>query len=171
VILPDEWSRQACIVYDVAEPEHWFDAIPEFKTEKRRREWLLSRIAEKELRKRGVTGDYVSYSHSREFGAAAIGESPIGIDVEVVRTVPSNAAHLFLTAEEEAQAARCEIDDVLLHFWAAKEARWKQLGGAIPTLKRVPLLLVAELEDGLLFDYVLTQLIGEIVVALTRPIS
>jgi hypothetical protein len=40
-------------------------------------------------------------------------------------------------------------------------------------LKKVPLVLVAELTNGLLFDYARTELIGEIVVAVaaTRPTS
>lgn len=174
--LPDDWSQRACIVRDVEQPERWFSpdelaVVALFRNEKRRREWMFSRIAEKELRRRGATGLHVSYSHSGPFGAAAIGESPIGIDVELVRAIKPRAAHLFLSDEEEKSVRQCIFPHALLHFWSAKEARWKQFGGSIPTLRKVPLTLVDVRADGLLFDSVETIAMGDVVVALTRPTS
>lgn len=175
-MLPDAWRSRACVVYDIGTPETWFTPaelaiIHLFKSEKRRRERMLSRIAEKTLRKRGARGQYVSYSHSGAYGAAGIGEHPIGVDVEVVREIAPRAAHLFLTEREEADAQRCPIANALLHFWSAKEAAWKQLGGSLPTLRRVPLRLLDTGEDGLTFDVVETRRIDDVIVALTRPTS
>jgi hypothetical protein len=150
-------------VYDIAEPERWFDALPDFKTEKRRREWMLSRIAEKILQPKG----FVSYSHSRGYGAAAVDDQPIGIDVEVVRALSLGAAHLFLSDAEERAAAECAIPNALLHFWSAKEARWKQLGGSVPTLKKVPIEIVQVREDGIHFDVAETVRINDLVIALS----
>ena len=131
---------------------------------------MLSRIAERRLPNRLC----VSYSHSKGYGAAAVGDEPVGIDVEVVRELSPGTAHLFLAVDEEAAAARCGLAHALLHFWSAKEARWKQLGGTVPTLKRVPIRVVRVREDGIDFDCVETVRVGEVVVALagvTRPTS
>jgi len=175
-MLPEAWRSRACVVYDISTPETWFAPaelaiVAAFKSEKRRHERMLSRIAEKTLRKRGAQGEYVSFSHSGGYGAAAIGEHPIGVDVEVIREIAPRAAHLFLSAGEEAEAQRCTIANALLHFWSAKEAAWKQLGGALPTLKRVPLRLLDAADFGLTFDVVETRRIDGVIVALTRPTS
>jgi phosphopantetheinyl transferase (holo-ACP synthase) len=176
VPLPDAWDLRACVLAEVEDPRQWFSAeelaiVDVFPREKRREEWMLSRIAEKELRRRGAHGSSVSYSHRRPYGAAAVGEAPIGIDVEIARDIRPDSARFFLTDDEAADARRCSIDRALLHFWCAKEAAWKQRGGALPTLKRVPLRLLHETEQGLLFDMVETVAVGEVVVALTRPTS
>ena len=62
---------------------------------------------------------------------------------------------------------RCTIAHALLHFWCAKEAAWKARGGALPTLKRVPLRLVAESARGLQFDEAETYAVDDVVVALS----
>jgi phosphopantetheinyl transferase len=131
---------------------------------------MLSRIAEKELRRRGARGAHVSYSHRGPYGAAAVGEAPVGIDVELAREIRPDSARFFLTEDETADARRCAIDRPLLHFWCAKEAAWKQHVGRVlnpsPTLKHVPLRLLEESARGLLFDVVETVAIGDLVVAL-----
>ena len=132
---------------------------------------MASRIAEKEVRLRGARGACVSYSHSGAYGAAAVDETPVGIDVEVVREIRTESARFFLSDAEVADAAGCSIDRALLHFWCAKEAAWKQRGGTLPTLKRVPLRLLRESGEGLLFDCAETFASGDVVVALTRPTS
>lgn len=172
VELPQSWRGRALIVRDIADPEEWFTSaelstIESFRLPKRRREWMLSRIAEKELRRRGARGGFVSFSHSGPLGAAAVSDAPIGIDIEVRRTVPAAAAHLFVTDDEAAAVDRCAISDALLHFWSAKEARWKQLGGTVATVKRVPLTLIQARSDGLTFNGVETFATTEIVAALT----
>ena len=166
-----ELGGRGLIVSDVADPETWFDAIPDFAKPKRRFEWMVSRIAEKELRKRGAIGEHVSFSHSGKYGAAAIDVQPIGIDVEVVREISENAAHLFLNDDEVETMQRNSIPNRMLHWWAAKEAAWKQRGGAVPTLKKLRLRLVSEAQGGLRFEEAETRAIGELIAALTRPTS
>lgn len=172
VPLPEAWRLRAMVVAEAGDPRAWFTAeelavVDGFPREKRREEWMLSRIAEKELRRRGARGEHVSYSHRGPYGAAAVGEEAVGIDVEIVREMRPDSARFFLTDAEAAGAQRCAIDRALLHFWCAKEAAWKQRGGALPTLKRVPLRFLAETERGLLFDSVETVASGDVVVALT----
>ena len=170
VPLPDEWS--ALVIAEVDDPRAWFTAeelaiVDAFPREKRREEWMLSRIAEKELRRRGARGAHVSYSHRGAYGAAAIGDAPVGIDVEIVREVRPDSARFFLSDAEAADAQRCAVDRALLHFWCAKEAAWKQRGGVLPTLKRVPLRLLSATDRGLRFDGVETFAIDDVVVAVS----
>ena len=178
--LPDAWVLRACVLAEVENPRQWFSAeelaiVDAFPREKRREEWMLSRIAEKELRRRGARGAHVSYSHRGPYGAAAVGEAPVGIDVEIARDIRPDSARFFLTDNETADVRRCAIDRALLHFWCAKEAAWKQHVGRVlnpsPTLKGVRLRLVSESGSGLLFDLVETIAVGDAIVALTRPTS
>jgi 4'-phosphopantetheinyl transferase EntD len=170
------WAGRAVIVRDIADAESWFDdeelaVIRAFVRTKRQQEWMLSRIAEKELRRNGASGDYVSFSHSGEYGAAAVDRQPVGIDIEVIREIPERAAHLFLTDGEIAVMQRCRIERRMLHFWSAKEALWKQRGGSVPTLRRVPLMLDSESAAGLRFQGVETVAIRDLVAAITLPTS
>jgi phosphopantetheinyl transferase (holo-ACP synthase) len=168
------WPGRAAIACDIADPESQFDeeeltVIRGFARAKRQREWMLSRIAEKELRRNGASGDYVSFSHSGKYGAAAIGTDALGIDIEVVREISENAAHLFLTDDEIEWMHNCRIAHRMLHFWSAKEALWKQRGGSVPTLRRVPLTFESESENGLRFRGVETVAIRELIAAITLP--
>jgi phosphopantetheinyl transferase (holo-ACP synthase) len=138
-----------------------------FPSEKRRREWVLSRTALQML----GPAPYSSLSHSGDYAAAAIGEAPVGVDVQVVRPLAERAAHLFLSEDEEMDLQRCTIPHRIIHFFCAKEAAWKARGGAIPTLKQIPLKLKEETATGLLFDSAATYATGDIVVAVTRPTS
>ena len=165
--LPEPWRDRALIVSDVADPQSQFESIPEFRTAKRAMEWMLSRIAEKELRRRGAAGAFVSYSHSGKYGAAAIDAKPVGIDVEMLRDIRESAAHLFLSDDEIAVMRRCTIALRMLHFWSAKEAAWKQLGGSVPTLKKLRLTLESESPSGLRFQNVETFAGEDFIAALT----
>ena len=174
VELPRSWRGRALIVTNVSNPESWFAPeeiaiVESFARPKRRAEWMISRIAEKELRRQGASGTFVSFSHSGGYGAAAVDARPIGIDVEVLREIKEAAAHLFLSDDEAAAMRRCTIDHRMLHFWSAKEAAWKQLGGTPSTLKRVPLELLSEEKDGLRFDRAETFATGNLIAALTLP--
>lgn len=174
VPLPYWWP--ALVIAEVGDPGAWLSedelaVAASFAREKRRSEWVLSRVAEKELRRRGARGPCASYSHRGPYGAAMVGESPVGIDVELVRALRPQSAHLFLSDGETADAQRCAIDHALLHFWCAKEAAWKQRGGATPTLKRVPLRLEREHARGLVFDLAETWAVDDVIVAVTRPTS
>jgi len=170
------WPGRALIACDIADPESQFDeeeltVIRGFARPKRRTEWMLSRIAEKELRRAGSSGDYVSFSHSGKYGAAAIDARPIGIDIETIGEISEDAGHLFLTDAEIESMRRCTIADRMLHFWSAKEALWKQHGGSVPTLRRVPVTLQSETESGLRFVGVETVAILDLVAAITLPTS
>jgi phosphopantetheinyl transferase len=161
-----------------------------FKLPKRREEWLLARYAAKRLAlQRGITGDpracsvarpmllvdgapvnwFVSISHSGPYAAAAVEREPVGVDIEVVRTLSEGTAHLFLSEEETEAMFGCTLEHRALHFWCAKEAAWKRRSEEFATLKQLPLTLVAQGENGLLFDAVETRVEGDVVVALTRP--
>jgi 4'-phosphopantetheinyl transferase EntD len=172
------WPDRAIVIRDVDDPESWLRAdelaiARAFTLEKRRREWMLARVAAKILAGRGglKPAPHVSFSHSGPWAAAAIDTAPIGIDVEVVRDISEHAARHFLTAEQTAQMESCTIPHRLIHFWCAKEAAWKQRGGAIPFLKGVPLTLERESTNALLFDTAETYAIDNVIVALTPPTS
>ena len=168
-------SAQAMVITAVDDAESFFTedelvTVRRFPLEKRRREWMLSRIAEKQLRRDGAVGNHVSFSHSADYGAAAVGNRPIGIDVEALRDLHEHAAHFFLTDDEARVMERCSLPHRLLHFWCAKEALWKQLGGAVPTLKRIPLRLRNENSTGLQFEGVET-VFSEVIIAVTTLLS
>lgn len=189
--LPIPWGDRAIVISEVTDPASWFsdrerEAIGALRLEKRREEWMLSRIAAKQLAiDRGICPDalsclledrrigswHVSLSHSGTYAAAAIDRSPIGIDVQVVRELKEPAAHLFLSDSEEEAMRSLTVPHRLLHFWCAKEAAWKKRGGEIPTLKQIPLKVVAISPNGLRFDEVETVAIEEVIVALTTSPS
>lgn len=178
-------------------PHDWFTAdelstADSFKLEKRRHEWLLSRIAAKQLAMQmglasdprrivvsrptllidgSETGWHVSLSHSAPYAGAAIAREPIGLDIQVLRDFPPSAAHLFLSDEEAQAMERCTLAHGILHFWCAKEAAWKRQQGEIPTLKRVPLRMIDQRESGLLFDAAETLAMDDLIVALTRALT
>ena len=171
VPLPESWRGRAMIVSDVADAEAWFESVPSFPRAKRRQEWMVSRIAEMELRRHGATGECVSFSHSGKYGAAAVDLHPIGIDVEMLREISESAAHLFLNDDESEAMRRCSISHRMLHFWSAKEAQWKRLGGSLPTLKKVQVRFESEGPNGLRFQGVETFAIDDLVAALTLATS
>lgn len=189
--LPESWRNRAIVISGVGPDESWFDEIPTFPREKRREEWMHARIAAKQLaidkglctdprairveRPRifinGEPSEFVSISHSHPYAGAALDREPVGIDVQVIRELREEAAHLFLSDDETSAMRSTNIAHRLIHFWCAKEAAWKQRYGEVTTLKQIPLILVEEREDGLLFDTVETISRDDVVVALTRPIS
>ncbi|HWW62107.1 MAG TPA: 4'-phosphopantetheinyl transferase superfamily protein [Thermoanaerobaculia bacterium] len=165
--LPAAWRARAMVLEGPADRSLFSNeelaTADAFKLAKRRNEWLLSRQAAKRL----GTRRYVSYSHSGNYAGAASDDEPIGIDVQVVRDLDERVAHLFLSDAETAAMQRCTLPHRLLHFWCAKEAAWKPRSERYATLKQLPLTLVEERADGLLFDLVETVAIGEVIVALT----
>ncbi|MEO8033795.1 MAG: 4'-phosphopantetheinyl transferase superfamily protein [Acidobacteriota bacterium] len=174
--LPPSWEQRVLVVTAIERPERWFEPgeIPSFPLEKRRMEWMLSRIAAKELAQRIGAPQMVashsptlSLSHTRGFGAAAIDERPIGVDIESPREIKRGAAHLFLDDEETRVMDRCTLPLALLHFWCAKEAAWKQAGGKVTTLKQIRLRLEEETPSGLRFDCAET-FTSDVIVAVTR---
>jgi len=176
--LPLPWGDRAIAIRDVDDPESYLRAdelavARAFPREKRRREWMLARVAAKILARRRGLGDVaierplVSVSHSGPWAAAAIDVAPVGIDIEVVRDISERAARHFLTSDEIAQMESCTLPHRLLHFWCAKEAAWKQRCGEIPFLRGVPLTLIAQREHDLRFDAAETIAVEDVIVALT----
>ena len=174
--LPKAWRGRALVIADVADPASWFrdDELALAPTRARRREeWMLARVAAKEL-----AGDRalfversrtLSLSHSHGYAAAAIDENGVGIDVEVPRDVSERATHLFLRDDEVAALEAITLPHRLIHFWAAKEAAWKRESDRYETLKQVPLRLIASTGSELRFDRVETFDAGEVIAALTVP--
>jgi phosphopantetheinyl transferase len=167
-------------------------AAEAFKLASRGEEWRLSRIVAKQLAIRlGITSEIrtivierpflvingapsnwrVSLSHSAPYAGAAIARAPIGIDVQVIRELDERAAHLFLSPEETESMLACSLPYRILHFWCAKEAAWKQRSDEFVTLRQMPLTLIEERTSGLLFDAVETIVLGDVIVAVTRPTS
>jgi 4'-phosphopantetheinyl transferase EntD len=190
------WPERSLILRDAGAPlDSWFTPdelafADTFKLATRREEWLLSRIAAKQLAMQlGLADDpcsiaierpflvingtrsewRVSLSHSTPYAGAAIARLAIGIDVQRIRELDERAAHLFLTGDETEQLQRCSLPHRLLHFWCAKEAAWKQRSDEFVTLRQVPLQLVEERANGLLFDIVETATLGDAIAAITRP--
>jgi len=183
---------EACLVLTDCPRDVFTDAelryAAELKLPKRRDEWLLSRAAAKRLAvSAGLTDDptsvsvdrphlllngtrtdwFVSLSHSGRYAAAAIARRPVGIDIQTIRELSEDAAHLFLTDPESDEMRRCSLPHRILHFWSAKEAAWKQRLGAVDTLKQVQLALMSESADGLRFQDVETAIRGDFILALT----
>jgi 4'-phosphopantetheinyl transferase EntD len=184
--LETPWPDRCRVISDPVDPE-WFspaelEQAAQFKLPKRRREWLLARFAAKQLAVQlGITDDpralnierpvtagwYLSLSHSAPYGAAAIAREPVGIDVQVVRGIAEWATHLFLNDRETEVLRTCALDHRVLHFWCAKEAAFKR-NTDYETMKQLPLQLVEERENGLVFDRAETVRIGNVIVAITR---
>lgn len=192
VDLPEAWRSRALVLADV-DAGRWLtaDELAEarsFTLEKRQREWSASRAAAKlfavelglareprEIRVErpqlvvdGSPGPFVSLSHSTPYVAVALGGSPVGVDVQVVRTIAARAGHLFLQPHEEEMAASLSMTHALLHFWCAKEAAWKREWPRYETLRQLPLRIVDVHSRGVTFDLVETVRVEDIVVALTR---
>ena len=187
--IPESWRDRALVVESIeGAPEAWFSEaeIAEaaaFARERRREDWLLSRYAAKRMAViRGVAGDprtitivrpqladgsWISISHSRGVAAAAVDDAAVGIDVERVRSIDEHVARHFMVAAEIEQLQRCTIPNRILHWWCAKEAAWKRLGGAARFLKEVPLQLERESDAALHFVNVETYATGEYIMALT----
>lgn len=71
-----------------------------------------------------------SLSHSRRHVLCALGESPVGADIEDARPVSRRLALRFSTPEEREQFE-------FLELWVLKESRLKLVGGALWGLKDV----------------------------------
>lgn len=186
------WPGRVAVVTGEPDPL-WFTAAERLEADawrlpKRRAEWLLGRAAAKHLamhlglcseaRACGVgrprlsldgteAAWYVSISHSGEFAAAALAPTPVGVDVQVVRPLPEEAAHLFLSDLETEAMRACRTPDALLHFWCAKEAAFKRHSPRFTTLRQVPLRLLTESPVSLQFDEAETFRTAGILVALS----
>ena len=77
----------------------------------------------KPMRKDGL---YMSLTHTNGACAAAISESPVGIDIERPRTIRETLAKRVLTQEEYAEYAASRNKDMyFLEKWTKKESEYK----------------------------------------------
>ena len=95
---------------------------------------------------------FVSLSHSGQMVACAVGDRPVGIDVERIRPVKPNLMGRVCTAEELAyvlagntpsEGQPCEDPAVLRRFfevWTGKEAYFKKCGTGITDFQAVNIL-------------------------------
>lgn len=176
--LPEFARRYACVVDAYSESDLRTYIAPaeevatrSFKSEKRRGEWVASRIAARHLAMerryvaapldlriasdlrppRALAGGselFVSFSHSHGAGAAALSDERIGVDLERVRAVDRRLQKFFLHGDEAEQAAKLHRDEALIHLWAAKEAAFKLIA-SLTLLKDVRLTDFFEDADGL----------------------
>jgi 4'-phosphopantetheinyl transferase EntD len=144
-----------------------------FKFPKRRRDWLLGRLAAKRAVQaaegkdrelsaiavlplpsgcpvftgaEGLAGWGLSISHGHGRAAAVVAPGPVGVDVEQLRALPEGGWRFFLNPKE-----RAWLEDAPLGpqgeivVWALKEAAYKALQGSV---SGVLSLAVVAAEDG-----------------------
>jgi len=75
-------------------------------------------------------GPHISFSHTNDFAAIAIGQAPIGVDVERHRAKVVRVAKKFVNPADEApQQTIAELTDL----WCAKESMYKAI--SIPGIR------------------------------------
>lgn len=81
----------------------------------------------------------LNLSHSGRWLLCAVGDQPLGVDIEMIQPRNLKVAERFFTAKEQEFLAE-EQGDALIGFlkvWTAKEAYFKWLGSGIGDLKSV----------------------------------
>ena len=115
-----------------------FDLI-RFKTEKRKKEFLASRLLVQEISQNTIitynefgapeldNGKYISISHSKEMVAIIISEQQVGMDVE---QISEKVLHLSSKFVSEKNLQKISKEKATL-IWCIKEAafKWHQKGG------------------------------------------
>lgn len=118
------------------------DQIEAFKLDKRKKEFLCSRIILKHLFNRCVTVRYdefgkghvedtdwhISISHSGEFVAVARSRNKVGIDIERISEKLNRTKHKFSSTRE---LSNIDFNNNLYHLalhWSAKESVYKIVG-------------------------------------------
>ena len=77
-----------------------------------------------------LNGPYISFSHTNDFAAIAVGKSPIGVDVERHRTKVKRVAQKFVNPKDQAP-----LDTIaaLTDLWCVKESIYKAI--SIPGIR------------------------------------
>lgn len=116
--------------------------LQNIKTEKRRQEWLASRVLLKELSGSELLIAYhedgapylpestfnLSISHTNGYAAVLLQEQPAaGIDIEYYSTRILKIRSRFLSPEEDASIHPDNAVNHLLIYWCAKEALFKMI--------------------------------------------
>ena len=107
--------------------------------DRRRTEWLATRIVLRELLNRDVTiahdsngkpyitenKSFISISHSKNMVAVMVAEQNLGIDIEQITARTTKVRHKFLTGSE---LDWCKTDTEHTLVWTVKEAAYKLIG-------------------------------------------
>lgn len=94
-------------------------------------------------------GVQFNLSHSGPWGACAVSEAPVGVDVELVRPMRQNVAGRFFTSTEQQFLARQpRPEQEFFRLWTRKESFLKALGKGLT----LPMNRFSVLEDVLYWD-------------------
>ena len=110
--------------------------------DRRRTEWLTTRIVLRELLNRDVTiahdsnskpyiaenKSFISISHSKNMVAVMVAEQNLGIDIEQITARTTKVRHKFLTDNE---LGWCKTDTEHTLVWTVKEAAYKLIGSGL----------------------------------------
>ena len=113
-----------------------------FGNEKRRTEWLTTRVLLRELLNTGATighdadgkpylidsDDFISISHSKNMVAVMVAKQNLGIDIEQITPRTTKVRHKFLTGNE-LDWCKDDIEHTLV--WTVKEAAYKLIGSGL----------------------------------------
>jgi 4'-phosphopantetheinyl transferase len=97
-------------------------------------------------------GCFWSLTHKPEYVGGVLAPSPIGLDLEKIRSCSEALFRRAATAEEWSLAGCSDRDPLFFRFWTAKEAVLKTAGEGIKDLSRCKIRQVID-ETHLLVDY------------------
>lgn len=96
----------------------------------------ISAIETDDAGRPSIAGDarHISISHSGDTVAVAVGDEPVGIDIEEMRPVEEKLIHYVCTPAERDYVCAATGDERTRRFfsvWTAKEALFKRDGGSL----------------------------------------
>ena len=181
------WKVQKAEDFSRAELEHCFGLLPTERQKKIRSlphpnrqreslcaEWLVRTMLEEYTGRPAESfpilraphgkpytpdGPEFNLSHSGKWLVCAVGDQPLGVDIEAIKPRNLRIAERFFTQREQEFLAPDQEDALLrfLQIWTAKEAYFKALGTGITDLKSVCYFdLLPHLQQMVTKDYVLT---------------
>lgn len=121
------------------QPSEYLPFLQRLKTEKRRREWLASRVLLKKLAGQELSIAYyedgapylpgspyaISISHTDGYAAVQLHEQAVGVDIEYRSNRVIKIRSRFMSPEEDASIDANHEAEHLLIYWCAKEALFK----------------------------------------------
>lgn len=121
------------------QPSEYLPFLQRLKTEKRRREWLASRVLLKKLAGQELSIAYhedgapylpgspyaISISHTDGYAAVQLHEQAVGVDIEYRSNRVIKIRSRFMSPEEDASIDAGHEAEHLLIYWCAKEALFK----------------------------------------------
>ena len=105
-----------------------------------------------------IENGFISISHSGKYAVCAVADAPVGVDIEVRRTVSPAISRRVLTDAERAEYRAEPSDDYLLRKFVIKEAYFKMtgegLGGSFRGVEETEGRLVRKRKDvGYAFEF------------------